>query len=101
GPDDADFIEVLRIPFEPDSALVLCSDGLSDQVGSGEIRRAVERHAGNPDGAVEELIDAANRAGGKDNVTVVVVEGEQFTASATLPPAKPRRSFLPLGIALF
>ncbi len=101
APDDADFIEVLRIPFEPDSALVLCSDGLSDQVGSEEIRRAVERHAKNPDGAVEELIDAANRAGGKDNVTVLVVEGEQFTASATPPLAPRRRSFLPLGVALF
>ena len=29
-----DFIEVLRLPFDPDSALLLCSDGLSDQVPS-------------------------------------------------------------------
>ncbi|MGD0870206.1 MAG: protein phosphatase 2C domain-containing protein [Bryobacteraceae bacterium] len=82
APGDADFIELQRIPFEPDSALLLCSDGLSDQVGSGEIQRAVERHAGAPERAVEELIGAANDAGGKDNVTVVVVEGEDFTASA-------------------
>ena len=79
-PDDAGFIEVQRIPFEPDSALLLCSDGLSDQVGSVEIRRAVERNAGSPEATVRELIEAANRAGGKDNVTVVVVEGEGFTA---------------------
>ncbi len=79
-PDDPEWIEVERIPFEPDSALLLCSDGLSDQVASGEIRRAVERNAGNPEAAVRELIEAANRAGGKDNVTVLVVEGEQFTA---------------------
>ena len=82
APGDADFIELQRIPFEPDSALLLCSDGLTDQVGSGEIQRAVERHAGEPARAVEELIGAANEAGGKDNVTVVVVEGESFTASA-------------------
>src|SRR5579872_2038187 len=68
-PDDPDFIEVRRIPFEPDSALVLCSDGLSDQVASAEIREAVERNAGDPRKAVRELIEAANRAGGKDNVT--------------------------------
>jgi serine/threonine protein phosphatase PrpC len=86
-PGDADFIEVTSFPFDAESALVLCSDGLSDQVGSAEIRAAVERHAGNPAGAVQELIAAANRAGGKDNVTVVVVEGEQFTAPA--PPAPP------------
>jgi serine/threonine protein phosphatase PrpC len=87
APGDADFIELQRIPFEPDSALLLCSDGLTDQVGSGEIQRAVERHAGEPARAVEELIGAANEAGGKDNVTVVVVEGESFTASAAAAPA--------------
>ena len=90
-PDDPDFIEIRRIPFEPDSALLLCSDGLSDQVPSADIRRAVERNAGNPQAAVRELIEAANRAGGKDNVTLLVVEGEQFATSLivgqALPPA--------------
>jgi serine/threonine protein phosphatase PrpC len=85
APNDAEFIEIVRIAFEPDSALLLCSDGLSDQVGSATIRQALERHAGNPDAAVRELIDAANRAGGKDNVTVVVVEGDQFTAPVQPP----------------
>ena len=51
SPDDADFIEVQHIPFDPDSALLLCSDGLSDQVPSNKIREAVERHAGNPEAA--------------------------------------------------
>jgi serine/threonine protein phosphatase PrpC len=92
-PADADFIEVRRISFEPDSALLLCSDGLSDQVTSNEIRRAVESNAGNPEAAVRELIAAANRAGGKDNVTVLVVEGETFTAvqeepAKAAPPAR-------------
>ncbi|MBV8903838.1 MAG: protein phosphatase 2C domain-containing protein [Acidobacteriia bacterium] len=78
-PDDLDFIEMQRIPFEPDSVLLLCSDGLSDQVPSKDIRLTVERHAGDPEAAVRELIDSANLAGGKDNVTVLVVEGEQFS----------------------
>jgi serine/threonine protein phosphatase PrpC len=86
-PDDPDFIELQRFAFDPDSALLLCSDGLSDQVPSAEIRAAVERNAGNPEAAVGELIASANRAGGKDNVTVLVVEGEQFTAPAIPPPA--------------
>jgi len=79
---------VQRLPFESDSALLLCSDGLSDQVASQEIREAVERNAGNPEAAVRELIGAANAAGGKDNVTVVLVEGEGFTAPAV---GEPRR----------
>ena len=81
-PGDPDFIEVHRVPFDPDSALVLCSDGLSDLVPSPMIRRAVENHAGDPEAAVRELIAAANSAGGKDNVTVVVVEGPEFAAPA-------------------
>jgi serine/threonine protein phosphatase PrpC len=79
-PGDSDFMEVRTFPFDGDAALLLCSDGLSDQVPSAQIRSAMERHAGNPDAAVRELIEAANRAGGKDNVTVVIVEGERFTA---------------------
>jgi PPM family protein phosphatase len=90
GPDDPEFIEVARIPFEPDSAFVLCSDGLSDQVPSADIRGAVERHAGSPEAAVEELIAAANHAGGKDNVTVLVVEGEQFVPAKAVPAARAR-----------
>jgi hypothetical protein len=54
----------------------------------------VERHAGNPQAAVNELIAAANRAGGKDNVTVVLVEGEQFTQPAVLPPATQPTSWI-------
>jgi serine/threonine protein phosphatase PrpC len=101
-PDDSDFVEIARIPFEGDSAMVLCSDGLSDLVPSDVIRRAVERNAGNPDAAVRDLIDAANAAGGKDNVTVLVVEGDQFTAPAAVegaPPA-PRRPWLALSVGL-
>ncbi|MGA3040684.1 MAG: protein phosphatase 2C domain-containing protein [Bryobacteraceae bacterium] len=86
APDDPDFIELLSIPFDPESALLLCSDGLSDQVTSAEILRTVLANAGHPGGAVHELIEAANRAGGKDNVSVVVVEGEQFAAARQEPP---------------
>src|SRR6185295_18918789 len=80
SPEDDSWIVVVRFQFEPDSALLLCSDGLSDQVASDAILRTVERRAQHPELAVQDLIEAANRAGGKDNVTVLVVEGEQFTA---------------------
>jgi serine/threonine protein phosphatase PrpC len=91
APDDADFIEVQRVPFETDSALLLCSDGLSDQVASWVIQETVERNAGNPDEAVRQLIGAANAAGGKDNVTVVLVEGEGFTAPPAAAAFEPKR----------
>ena len=67
-------------PFEPDAALLLCSDGLTDLVESTAITRIVETFAGHPQEVVRALIEAANDAGGKDNVTAVYVEGEQFAA---------------------
>jgi serine/threonine protein phosphatase PrpC len=77
-PDDPDFIDACAIEFEPDAALLLCSDGLTDLVNSSSLHDIVRRFAGQPDQVVKELIDAANAAGGKDNISVVYVEGERF-----------------------
>jgi serine/threonine protein phosphatase PrpC len=84
-PADADFIDILHEPFEPDAALLLCSDGLTDTVPSATIGRIVQEYAGHPYEIVRALIDAANDAGGKDNVTAVYVEGHQFAGNAPLP----------------
>jgi serine/threonine protein phosphatase PrpC len=83
-PDDPDFIDVCEIAFEPDAALLLCSDGLTDLVDSSALSDIIRRFAGQPDLVVKELIGAANIAGGKDNVSAVYVEGERF-ASTTCP----------------
>ena len=88
-PDEPGFIDVGRHPFEPDAAILLCTDGLSDMVPSEEIAGIVRASAGHPQRVVRDLIDAANDAGGKDNVTVVYVEGSAF-AAAPLRRDKPR-----------
>lgn len=94
-PDDPDFVEVVYADFGPEAALLLCSDGLSDQVPSEEIRKTVEAHAGDPAAAARTLIARANSAGGKDNTSIVIVEGPQYAVSTrkqedvTPPPAKP------------
>ncbi len=80
-PDEEGFIDVTRIAFDPAAALLICSDGLSDLVTSQTILTTVEANAGNPQRAAQALIDAANQAGGKDNVSVVLVEGERFAAA--------------------
>ena len=79
-PDDADFIQILPAAFESDSALLLCSDGLSDVLTSQQIRRIVEENAGDRWATVDRLVEAANE-NSKDNVSVVLVEGEKFAAS--------------------
>jgi serine/threonine protein phosphatase PrpC len=80
---DADFVDLQEVSFEADAALLLCSDGLTDLVPSASLNQIVTRFAGDPRKVVHALIDAANEAGGKDNITVVYVEGEQFAASQT------------------
>ena len=76
--DDPDFIDIYEIPFEADAALLLCSDGLTDLVSSETIGQVVARFAGDAEQVVRALVEAANTAGGKDNVTVVYVERDQF-----------------------
>jgi serine/threonine protein phosphatase PrpC len=88
-PTDADFIDILKVPFEPDAALLLCSDGLTDTVESSKISHVVQAYAGHPYETVRALIDAANEAGGKDNVTVVYVEGTQFAGPPPAPVPAP------------
>lgn len=100
APGDPEFIEVRDVTFEPDAALLLCSDGLTDVVDSSSIQRVVAQWAGHPQQVVDALIEAANAAGGKDNVTVVYVEGEQFAlASAGLgaPDQEITRRLVPAG----
>jgi parallel beta-helix repeat protein len=80
APDDDDFIEIREIPFEPDSALLLCSDGLSDTLASKEILRIVAENAGDRWAAVRALIVAATESS-KDNVSAVLVEGPDFATS--------------------
>lgn len=85
-PDDTDFIELVEIPFEPDTALLLCSDGLSDLLTSSQILQIVREHGDDEWAIVRALVNAANEAGGKDNVTVVFVAGERFPAAAQVAP---------------
>jgi len=85
-PGDPEFVDIFSVPFERDAALLLCSDGLTDTVSSATIKEIVGSYAGHPYEVVRALIDAANEAGGKDNVTVVYVEGNEFSG-AQLPQA--------------
>ncbi|MEM1245903.1 MAG: protein phosphatase 2C domain-containing protein [Acidobacteriota bacterium] len=73
-PDEEDFVEIFEEELLPGDSLLICSDGLTDQVPLREIRRIVGTHGGRPDEAIDLLIERSNAAGGKDNVSVVLVE---------------------------
>jgi protein phosphatase len=61
---------VRRIPFEDHVGVLLCSDGLSDMVQETAMNLVL---AENPTDPAGQLVSAALEAGGKDNVTVVVI----------------------------
>jgi PPM family protein phosphatase len=89
--DDPQFIDIIRTPFEPDAALLLCTDGLTDLVTGSAIGDIVRVFAGHPYEVVRALIDAANDAGGKDNVSVVYVEGPHFAQGEDTRDLRPLR----------
>jgi serine/threonine protein phosphatase PrpC len=79
--DEEEFVEVIVEPLDRESAILLCSDGLTDMVPSAVIEQVVQQHAGNPQAVVDALVAAANEAGGRDNVTVVYAEAPEFAAA--------------------
>ena len=58
--------------FEEGDRLILCSDGLNGMVGDADILAIGGE--GSPEAAAWALVEAANDAGGHDNITVVVVD---------------------------
>ncbi len=74
-------------PFTGDRYL-LCSDGLSDEVTSDQMASVLRRLA-DPDEASAELVRLANEGGGRDNITVLIVDvvddgGRSAAASAAM-----------------
>ncbi len=53
--------------------ILLCSDGLSDMLGDDRITALLEQMK-KGDQILDDLIEAANEAGGKDNITVILVD---------------------------
>ncbi|MBR6018136.1 MAG: serine/threonine-protein phosphatase [Paludibacteraceae bacterium] len=95
---DRDFLEATEFPLLPNSILLFCSDGLTDLVTSKQIIAVLEQTASLREKA-QQLIDAANAAGGKDNITVVLVEyqaAEPAPAQAPVPPTPAQPTVRPV-----
>jgi len=66
-------VELNEVPVQPGDYVLLCSDGLTRMVPDDAVARAIVDF-GDPQAICNHLIDAANRNGGQDNITLVVVE---------------------------
>jgi PPM family protein phosphatase len=74
GTDPDVDVDTFTIAAEAGDVFLLCSDGLTDMVGEGEILELVERNRDDLNSALKSLVKAANRSGGDDNITVVAFE---------------------------
>ena len=66
-------VDVDIIPINEGETILICSDGLYEYVSENEMLDMIK----NPDEdePAKKLLEMANEAGGKDNITVVTVEG--------------------------
>jgi serine/threonine protein phosphatase PrpC len=75
-------------PLKPGDTLLICSDGLSDMISDEAILETLRGQFQDLPAASQELVDKANQAGGKDNITVVLMQvpGSGAPAAAAVPP---------------
>ena len=73
GTDDSVRPDCFEIKVEKGDVLLLCSDGLTNMVEDEEIETILNRHKEDMKLAGENLVRQANEAGGKDNISVILV----------------------------
>jgi PPM family protein phosphatase len=71
GTDPDVDVDSFTVHTQNGDVFLICSDGLTDMVDDRAILDAVERHRDNLDRLTKQLVSAANRGGGEDNITVV------------------------------
>jgi protein phosphatase len=73
GIDEQVSVDTWTIPMFDGDRFMLCSDGLVDEVPLDEITELMREHSA-PQLIAERLVTAAKRHGGRDNITVIVVD---------------------------
>jgi protein phosphatase len=76
GPEAEVDVDTLSFSARPGDLFLLCSDGLTTMVKESEIAEVLEQ-AGSLSEAVTTLVERANEAGGRDNITVVAFSLEE------------------------
>ncbi len=83
--------ELTTVRWGQGDQLLLCSDGLTDELEDAQISEILRR-ADSVEAAAEKLIEAALASGGRDNITVLLVENSAAGAADTLIDAAEHES---------
>ncbi len=73
GVKDKVMIDFFDVKLKPEDTVLLCSDGLTNMVEDDDIHILINQQV-DIAGKAEKLIETANQNGGKDNITVIVIE---------------------------
>jgi protein phosphatase len=84
GPEPEVQVDLQTVPAQAGDVFLLCSDGLTTMLTDEHIARLLSR-ATSMQAAVRALVDEANRAGGRDNITVLAFRLEDSDAPARAP----------------
>jgi protein phosphatase len=71
GTDPDVDVDSFVVETQDGDVFLICSDGLTDMVDDEHILETVEKYRGNLERITKQLVTAANRGGGEDNITVV------------------------------
>jgi protein phosphatase len=85
GPEPEVEVDVQTVPALGGDVFLLCSDGLTTMLDDDHIARLLTR-ATSMEAAARALVDEANRAGGRDNITVLLFRLEDTAAPAAGNP---------------
>ncbi len=89
GPEPEVQVDLQTVPAQAGDVFLICSDGLTTMLDDEQIARLLTRATSLQSG-VRSLVDEANRAGGRDNITVVAFRLEDPAApDAANPGAGP------------
>ena len=84
GPEPEVEVDLQTVPAQAGDVFLICSDGLTTMLDDEHIGRILAR-AATMQSAVRALVDEANRAGGRDNISVVTFLLEDAAAPASSP----------------
>ena len=99
GVDPAVDVEILLLPLAAGDRLLLCSDGLSNEVTAERISAILETEL-DPTLAATALVNEANEQGARDNVTVLIVDvlvGDDGAETRDLEAIAPLATDLPVA----
>jgi serine/threonine protein phosphatase PrpC len=98
GPEPTVEVDTWTYPVKSGDVLLLCSDGLTSMVPEDRLQ-ALLGATGDLEAAAQALIDEANAAGGRDNITVVLFRLEEIEGATDGAADQPTMAGVPAVVA--